>query len=169
MGDKLVVKLDENDRLWLEDPARPDRPTYLGFLEGERFYTHRWVRLERGFTFAEVRALADFLDQLEGANAQRGDAMTEHRRSPEISLVLAIRQEATRALGQVCLAAALCSVSLCVVVLGWIVGRVSHVWDASVSIGSVFTLICAARFWVAIERVWKATETWKREKTEEDL
>ena len=68
MTARPVVTMDETDEsLWLENPERPDQPRYLGYISGDQFHNRG-----TGYTFAEVRAIADFLEQLEGANLLSG-------------------------------------------------------------------------------------------------
>ena len=69
MTARPVVTMDESDEsLWLQNPERPDYPTYLGFIQGAAFVPG--VRLS--YEFATARAIADFLEQLEGANLLSG-------------------------------------------------------------------------------------------------
>lgn len=71
MTARPVVTMDERDEtVWLVDPERPDYPRHLGWLEGEKFCTGG--RIVQRYTFAEIRAIADFLEQLEGANLLSG-------------------------------------------------------------------------------------------------
>lgn len=65
MTARPIITMDEADEtLWLIDPDQPAKPTHLGYIEGQTF----WQAPRLGLAFVEVKAIADFLCQLEGAN-----------------------------------------------------------------------------------------------------